>query len=495
MSALARPERPLARSDDGLAPHKGKALSFVRELLREEKVSPLALGTTSRALALLLERSLERPGEPVVLSAQEGARLCGFEPRTWWLVKRRLLSLGHLVASAGGGPPSGRPGGRGHKAAYFIAPATLARFEQTPNALPETLNDGSQTVNAFREEEKPSHHRVLRIFKKEKTSDVLSLETTNERPTVEAIWAHVRREESVRVKLRLLRLLESLLLAEALERTLNARPSTVSASVNAPVSASVNAPVSDGVNEPPPTPSSVKERRPRAATPLWQPRAAEEESVLAHARSILEWSNKDFHAHFEVERSLRDMLRYPFEQVRGAVSNVLLKMSRGYQFKKNPGAVLWEGITLEGYKLEEFSAARFSEVLTRLSGTQCAHLRGAPPPPPAPPRFAFSEERKRRALLQSIYEKLPEEARQDLDRRAQALAEQELGEKGSPERLALRSLDHRNALLEDGSRGTSPPASPHDAMGARSAPEESQNPAFGPARDETEPNGLPVSRT
>ncbi|HZV03061.1 MAG TPA: hypothetical protein VFF73_40515 [Planctomycetota bacterium] len=486
MSALARPE-PLARPDGDPAPHKGKALAFARELLREQKVSPLALGTTSRALALLLERSLERPGEPVVLAAHEGARLCGFEPRTWWLVKRRLLSLGHLVASAGGGPPAGRPGGRGHKAAYFIAPATRARFEQTANALPETLNDGSQTVNAFREEKKPSHHRVLRIFKKEKTSDVLSPETTNERPTVEAIWAHVRREESVRVKLRLLRLLESLLLAEALERTLNARPSSVNAPLSAPMSSSMN----DGVNDRAPS-SSGKERRPRAATALWQPRGAEEESVLAHARTILEWSNRDFHAHFEVERSLRDMLRYPFEQVRGAVSNVLLKKSRGYLFKKNPGAVLWEGITLEGYKLEEYSVARFSEVLSRLSGTPCAPLRGAPPPSPAPPRFAFSEERKRRALLQAIYEKLPLDARQDLDRRAQALAEQELGEKGSPERLALRSLDHRNALLEDGSRGTSPP--PH-AMGACPGSEESQNSAIGPVRDETEPNVLPVSRT
>jgi len=68
MSALARPEPP-ARPDGDPARHKGKALAFARELLREQKVSPLALGTTSRALALLLERSLERPAEPVVLAA------------------------------------------------------------------------------------------------------------------------------------------------------------------------------------------------------------------------------------------------------------------------------------------------------------------------------------------------------------------------------------------------------------------------------------------
>jgi hypothetical protein len=165
--------------------------------------------------------------------------------------------------------------------------------------------------------------------------------------------------------------------------------------------ASMNAiSVSDGVNDSPQTvKEGPRERRPRSGTPLWQPTGGEEEAVLSHARSILEWSNRDFGARFDVDRSLKDMLRYPFEHVRGAVSNVLLKKSRGYGFK-NPGAVLWEGITLEGYKLDEFSVARFSEVLARIPSQ--ASTRSVMPAFPSPPaRPTFDDERRRRLLLQT----------------------------------------------------------------------------------------------
>jgi hypothetical protein len=166
--------------------------------------------------------------------------------------------------------------------------------------------------------------------------------------------------------------------------------------------------------------------------------------------------------------------------VRGAVSNVLLKKARGYRFQ-NPGAVLWDGISLEGYKLDEFSVARFDEVLARISadaafafgsprriptgGTE-PKTKASPPqtvrslPPPS-----FESERKRRLLLQEIYEKLPKDAREEVDERAQALAEEDLGKAGSQERLALRRLDHRNTLLE---------ARLSDATEGRSGSEESQ---------------------
>ena len=98
MSAIAR---PMPRA----AP-RTSAVAFAEELLLEQGVSRTAAGAASRALALLLERTPDER-EPVFLSAEDGAALCDFEPRTWWLVKRRLVALGHLVASAGGAPPGG----------------------------------------------------------------------------------------------------------------------------------------------------------------------------------------------------------------------------------------------------------------------------------------------------------------------------------------------------------------------------------------------------
>jgi hypothetical protein len=513
MSAIPRP-KPENRAPDARSTAatslRSSALSFAQTLMREQSVPRLARRTTSCALALLLEQNLKRPGEPVVLSAQEGARACSFEPRTWWLVKRRLLSLGHLVASTGGGPPSGRPGGRGHKAAYFVAPATLARFKQACTGLGQTLNARGKTLNDFeetgnaptqtvkalseepsasRERGNPSHHRSLR-GSEERTSNVLSFEeyeTTGddvnreratERPTVEAIWAQAKRERSLRIKLRLLRLLESLLLAEALEKLLPGQrsPTTLSETVN-------GAP-----KEPPPgtTPPQIqKGRRSRSSTPLWTVETKEEEAVFSHARSILEWANRDFGARFDLERSSKDMLRYPFESVRGAVSNVLLKKSRGYRFQ-NPGAVLWDGISLEGYKLDEFSVARFDEVLARLPAEPKTTLPPKTARPSSPPPPSFESERKRRLLLQEIYERLPKDVREEVDKRAQALAEEDLGKAGSQERLALRRLDHRNILLE---------ARLSDATDGRSGSEESQISILASERDESEPIAETNSRT
>ena len=83
MSAIAR---PMPRA----AP-RTSAVAFAEELLLEQGVSRTAAGAASRALALLLERTPDER-EPVFLSAEDGAALCDFEPRTWWLVKRRLVA-------------------------------------------------------------------------------------------------------------------------------------------------------------------------------------------------------------------------------------------------------------------------------------------------------------------------------------------------------------------------------------------------------------------
>ena len=483
------PETPPPRPRRASLEH---AQGFARMLLREQKVPRLAERTAARALGLLLVRSEENPGEPVVISALEGSRLCDFEPRTWWLVKRRLLSLGHLVATTGGAPPSGRPGGRGHKAAYFVAPLTLARFkespEQTENERPETLNGPGktlkalpQTLNAPGEGRNLSHHRAhhgpLRLLDKKETSDVPFLEgddAREEKPSPEKIWGWIRRERSERVKLRLLRLLETLLLSETLERVMSLRE-TGKAPELAPVE-TLKEPASKD-----PSRMAVK-RRPRAANPLWERERNEEtRSVFCHVEKILEESNRSFGASFEVARSARDTLRYPFEHVRSAVATVLLKKARGYSFT-NPGAVLWEAITLEGYKLEEFSVAPFEEVLERIR-------KISPPPPPSPrnpppPRpLAFEPERKRRLLLQEVYERLPKEARQDLDRRAEALALKELGASGSVLRLGLLKLDKRNELLQE------------EQVRLNAAPPAPQISDLGSDRNETEPIRLREPRT
>lgn len=453
------------------------AQEFARSLLVEQKVPLLAQRSASRALALLLARSVRQPGEPVCLSAQEGARICDFEPRTWWLVKRRLLELGHLVASTGGGPPSGKPGGRGRKGAYFVARPTLDRFlgsrplNQTVMAPAGTLNGLPETLNATREERNPSHHRPLRLLERKGTSDVPSLEgdegrerthltaehPSMDRPTVESVWAWVHRERSVRVKLRLLRLLETLLVTEALGKTVMPPGESVMPSAETvmdsrsspppPSRSSPGAPVGGAV--------SGKERRVRASVPLWTGESGEEAKVFTHVRSILEWANREHRASFDVERSAKDTLRYPFERVRAAVANVLLKRARGYRFA-NAGAVLWEGITLEGYKLDEFSVACFDEVLARLArGRSGDPHRGAPSGRPAslprtaalPSPLPFQSERQRRFLLQEAYQKLPESERCELDRRAEVMACEELGVMDSPLRRRFLQLDKRNELL------------------------------------------------
>jgi hypothetical protein len=179
-------------------------------------------------------------------------------------------------------------------------------------------------------------------------------------------------------------------------------------------------------------------------------------------RSILDGANREFGAHFDVERSARDTLRYRYEDVRAAVANVLLKRTRGYRFE-NPGAVLWDGITLEGYRLEEFSVARFEEVL-RL----CEPSVDKPPPVPIPgggggavkaqpatTHGTFAAERRRREGMNAVYESLAPEVRRRLDDRARALAEGELRARRAegtgeldPVLVGLRTTDQRNNLLE-----------------------------------------------
>ncbi len=520
-------ERP---GSDRLASDKktlARALAFTEPLLAAQSVPLLARRSATRALALLLARSVARRGEPVLLSAREGAHLCGFEPRTWWLVKRRLLALGHLVASTGGGPPAGRPGGRGRKGAYFVAPVTLERFvdslgrdsaQETENAPEKTLNARPETLNVPREERNPSHHRPepshgtpLRLLEKKRTSDVPSLEGDgafesdhapgDERPTPEAVWAWARRERSTRVKLRLLRLLETLLVTEAFAGRAVPPEPLPPETVMAPretvmVPRETGTPPREPVMAPAPVmaapPGPSRSRRPRAPEPLWSGESGEEARVLAYVREILGWANREHRGTFDVERSAKDTLRYPFEQVRGAVSNVLLKKARGYRFA-NPGAVLWDGITLEGYKLDEFSAACLDEVLARLDAPRPDTRPDSPAPRvrstvpnrpvlPDPVLASFSSERRRRSLLQELYQSLSEPERRAIDERAESLAREELGDTVSPLRVRLLQLDKRNALLEARHQDL------RNASESQTRPQESQISPFASARDETEPN-------
>jgi hypothetical protein len=286
-----------------------------------------------------------------------------------------------------------------------------------------------------------SQHR-LRLLENKRTSDVSSLEEDEETPTAATIWAAVRSEPNARVKLKLLRILETVLLAEVLERAMASRAPDAGV-LPASVKTSAQT-VNEGASR------GAKERRcPRAEKPLWSPASSEEQAVFARIQEILTCANQSFGAKFDVERSSKDALLYPFERVRGAVANVLLKRARGYRFT-NPGAVLWDGMTLEGYKLEEFSAGPFSEVIERIERN--------PPPTASPSRrtpeqrhasrpISHEVERDRGLYLQSVYEKLPNDTRKAIDDRAFALAREELGGAGSTLRLGLLRLDKRNELL------------------------------------------------
>ncbi|MEZ0227376.1 MAG: hypothetical protein ACAI25_02045 [Planctomycetota bacterium] len=438
----------------------------------------------------------------------------------------------------------GKPGGRGRKGVYFVAPATLERFllakaqlerarpeeaalgvsretvpHKTVMAPGETVNGPTQTVNLPGEERNLSHHRSLRLLEKKRTSDVSSFEDherpherSHERPTIEAVWAWAQSARSGRIKVRLLRLLETLLVIEALAReTVMAPPETGPHETGSqesgpqktvmPPPETVHAAEHRGAPEACPElrrrgrAPSEKKRVLRAASPLWSGERGEEAQVLAHARSILEWANREHGARFDIAKVSRDTLLYPFERVRSAVANVLLKKARGYAIK-NAGAVLWDGITLEGYKFEEFSVACFDEVLARLGrcrpgeppDSRAARVVATLPAPPSPAR-AFEPERQRRALLQALYEKLPGEQREEIDRRAEILAREDLGPGASELRLGLLKVDKKNELL------AALPDAIADAGESQTGRQESQISHIGSVRDETEPNQLPATRT
>jgi hypothetical protein len=480
MSAISVPRPNLSFA-------RGQALGFASELLLSQGVSPTAAGSAARALALLLERSsvgsLSSTGnDPVVISGLEAARLCGFDPRTWWLARKRLLELGHLVASAGGGPPQGRSGGRGHKAAYSVAPETRERFREVQSGN----SDGSsvmasvmtppETVNAS---VMRSDHRLSPSFSKRNTSDVLKIlegrtvptptpsapstaardhaEINCERAVSERELLELfKTEPSARVRAAIMRVLAKVITRDRGSRghdalqseTMKARPELQTETVNA---RQTQQPASSSA-------STTRRKRPRSAEPLWAAEDSEARLVAEKVRAILTWANQDFGASFDIDRSSRDTFRYPFLVVRAAVANVLLKRARGYRFE-NPGAVLWEAITLEGYKLDEFSVARFDEVLARCGEARPMEEVRAPPapPPPSPPSpqkenaATFERERKRREELQALYESLPEETRHELDARALALAQKSSASAGSSISstiLSLRTLSRRNELLE-----------------------------------------------
>ena len=199
-------------------------------------------------------------------------------------------------------------------------------------------------------------------------------------------------------------------------------------------------------------------RRARAPHPLWSPEdEPEKREVFGHVAAILERANREFGATFDVERSRRDTLLYSYEVVRSAVANVLLKQSRGYRFE-NPGAVLWDGITLPRYRLEEFAVANLEEVLKRVAGlAPPAASTPAPARPPATgeakapsPERSGEIERKRAEALRELYLALPDLAREDLDRRAREMALEGFCGRGSPldeSVLALRVLRARDELL------------------------------------------------
>jgi hypothetical protein len=217
--------------------------------------------------------------------------------------------------------------------------------------------------------------------------------------------------------------------------------------------------VNDGlktVNEPPRAARSTERsdrRRARSPHPLWSPDdEPEKRETFAQAGAVLELANREFGARFEVERSRRDTLLYPYEVVRGAVANVLLKKARGYRFE-NPGAVLWDAITLPGYRLEEFAVANMEEVLKRCAGAWAPPAPTPEPPPEPPPseRPAVEPERRRAEARRALYERLAPEVREELDRRARELAREGFSSKGSvldESVLALRVLRARDDLIE-----------------------------------------------
>jgi hypothetical protein len=64
--------------------------------------------------------------------------------------------------------------------------------------------------------------------------------------------------------------------------------------------------------------------------------------------------------------------------------------------------------------------------------------------PPARPPAPLELDRQRRELLHSVYQNLDQDRRAQIDARAEQLAREELGERATPTRLALRQVDRRH---------------------------------------------------
>jgi hypothetical protein len=338
-----------------------------------------------------------------------------------------------------------------------------------------------------REEEKRTSD-VLQVLKERSEPGTLALENQERSPCSERVLTLLERESDAGadagVRTALARVLEWTLLVERLEATPDeaerrallevararaiARPdSSVSGapedeSTGEAAGAELEPPSRAAVPPPrdPRDPPDVGTARPaapgagrparrvRAPEPLWAPgEDSEYARVLEHVRSILAWANEEHGADFDVERSSGDVRRYPFETVRAAVANVLLKRARGYRFV-NPGAVLWDGITLEGYKLDEFSVARLDEVLAACRARAPAAPVSRPVHAPTAPVPDFSTERRQREARRLAWESLSVEQRAALDVRAQDLARADLGPEASTARVSLRALDRRGELIE-----------------------------------------------
>jgi hypothetical protein len=98
-------------------------------------------------------------------------------------------------------------------------------------------------------------------------------------------------------------------------------------------------------------------------------------------------------------------------------------------------------------------------------------------------------ERRRRLVLQALYESLPASRRGEIDRRAEAMAREELGPSASDLRVRLLKVDKKNDLL------AALPEAIVDAGESQTGPRDPQIPHFASARDEPEPNQLQATRT
>lgn len=203
----------------------------------------------------------------------------------------------------------------------------------------------------------------------------------------------------------------------------------------------------------------------------WDPTdSPESRDVFRHVQEIVGWAVEAFGANGDPIAIARWSQRHPYERVRRAVADVLLKRRDGFAFR-NPLAILTRAITDPAYKAAEGAAANLREVLEQIEAGDTETVepplekpepqvlrvlerivdRDLKPANVSEPRPVVERvvrpPRPTKADLQARWRVLPEDRRSEIRARARSRAEEFVGA-GEPLRDEIVQLREEEIALE-----------------------------------------------